>query len=725
MEVKEIVDSGSPGIIIKKKATHWTQELILSTFLSKFGGRYDYSRVSYKNIETKVDIKCKKHDTWFSQIPKYHLAGREGCPKCIRESNLQKISTLNRVAPGEWRARIVEKYGDKYDYSRANFNKSSEKIEVVCKKHGISFYPTISNHFYSGTGCPECGKELRIQEKTTSKEEFIAKARSVHGDKYSYEKSTFRILRDKILITCPIHGDFQQKAMAHLVGHGCPKCAGVNPRYGPQKSWTLDMFLEESQKVFGDRYDYSGVKFHGISKKVEIRCIKHNILFTQNAFGHVRGETGCPECAREKLSVGIKEAKGLTPEVMKARAIEVHGNLYDYSKSEFKNTNDKIEIICRIHGPFFTQYQSHVSMRTGCPKCGALRIIEKRTTTKEEFIKRAKEAHRKKNYDYSKVGFKTQHDSVTIICPKHGEFSQIVVDHLAGHGCPHCSGYISKPAREIRLLLRTHGIRTKLEHKLPSNQRIDLFAEERHIGIEYNGTYWHSEKFKQDRNYHLNKTIECRKEGIRLIHVWESDWVFNRAKTEQWLLSQFGVSSETYDARKCTFSKVHFSEVKGFLDQYHMLGAQGSAEHCYVLKNRQGEVVSTMTFSSKDCKVEGEICLDRFCSRGNVRGAFPKLLRHAIEDLKAKFSTVVSFSDKSWSQGGIYLSNGFICTKTNPPQYWWAKGARRFNRRGFQRKYLPQRLKIFDEKLTEAENCRANGYTKIFDCGTDKWVLKI
>lgn len=113
-------------------------------------------------------------------------------------------------------------HGNKYDYSRVEYLGSHEKVKIICPKHG-EFLQTPTNHL-SGRGCKECKKELLSSLKSSTKLEFIEKAKKVHGMKYDYSNVTYVNNRTKVSILCPIHGIFLQTPNSHLSGKGCLKC---------------------------------------------------------------------------------------------------------------------------------------------------------------------------------------------------------------------------------------------------------------------------------------------------------------------------------------------------------------------------------------------------------------------------------------------------------------------------------------------------------------------
>ena len=190
---------------------------------------------------------------------------------------------------------------------------------------------------------------------------FIEKAIKIHNNFYSYDKSIYTNARTKITITCPIHGDFEQLPYNHLLGKGCPKC-GLE-KLGKIFTKKPEDFITQANKIHDNKYDYSKTKYNDTMSKVEIICPFHGSFF-QTPNKHLRGE-GCPMCRFDKTkSVKLKRYSQLFP----VRANKVHNNKYDYSNTDYENSNIPVKITCPIHGEFLQQPSNHL-MGKGCPKC--------------------------------------------------------------------------------------------------------------------------------------------------------------------------------------------------------------------------------------------------------------------------------------------------------------------------------------------------------------------
>lgn len=140
--------------------------------------------------------------------------------------------------------------------------------------------------------------------KKYTQEEFVEKAISVHGDKYTYEKTVYQNSKSKVIITCKKHGDFIQQAESHIgrKGSGCPKCKGE--KITLLKRSSTEYFINRAIKIHGYYYDYSRVKYTTNRDTIEIICPNHG-LFLQKPSDHLDG-CGCRLCGREKTISATK-----------------------------------------------------------------------------------------------------------------------------------------------------------------------------------------------------------------------------------------------------------------------------------------------------------------------------------------------------------------------------------------------------------------------------------
>lgn len=249
-----------------------------------------------------------------------------------------------------------------------------------------------------------------------SKEEFVNKAKKVYGNRYDYSKVIYKDTKTKIIVTCPVHGDFLVTPNNFLHGHKCPSCSN-------RQRITKEVFIERSNEIHNHYYDYSKVNYVNSETPVTIICPIHGD-FLQKPKLHMQG-CRCQKC--------YGTPKSNTSEFI-SKAKKIYGEMYDYSRVVYKGNKQKVKIICPIHGEWMVTPNNFLK-GSRCPKCyGTPKYTDK------QFVSMSKKIHGNK-YDYSKVHYDGLRKKVKIICPIHGEFLQIASSHLKGCGCPTCSGY--------------------------------------------------------------------------------------------------------------------------------------------------------------------------------------------------------------------------------------------------------------------------------------------
>lgn len=384
-------------------------------------------------------------------------------------------------------------------------------------------------------------------------EEFIAKAQEIHGDKYDYSNSTYINSSVKICIGCSKHGGFWQLPSVHLLGHGCPICA--NEEKSKTKTDTKDTFINKAIHIHGKLYDYSKVNYINSQTKTCIICPKHG-EFWQKPNNHIMGQ-GCPVCSQDKKKDNLKS----TTESFIKKAEEIHGDKYEYSNVKYINSKTKVCIICHKHGEFWQTPNSHLNGQ-GCPKCVG------RNKTTDEWISAAKEIHEDK-YGYSKVKYINATTKVCIICNKHGEFWQEPTHHLSGCGCQNCATTKSSPENEIIETLKPLECKQSYK-KLLNGKEIDIYIPSLKLGIEYNGLLWHSEAYGRDKNYHLNKLEECENKGVKLIQIFEDEWIKHKESCKNTLKLLCGLveNFNKVDINKCKIDVINNKEeIREFLKE--------------------------------------------------------------------------------------------------------------------------------------------------------------
>ena len=283
--------------------------------------------------------------------------------------------------------------------------------------------------------------------------------------------------------------------------------------------------------------------------------------------------------------------------------------------------------------------------------------------------------------------------------------------------CPSCSEKQGTSLKEKDILT---FIKSNYNDEIVENDRkqldgkeLDIFFPKLNLAIEFNGSYWHSELYKE-KHFHQEKTLLCREKGIRLIHIFEYEWDNNRHKLEGLIKSALGIFEKTIYARECECREVSSFDYNAFLDLNHLQGKVNSSIR-YGLYY-EGELVSVIGFGKSRFK-GGEFELYRFCNKLGYRiiGGFSKLIKHSnVKDF-------VSYVDLAHFSGKGYKSVGFKELSVTEPNYVYVKNNSVITRISAQKHKLKDLLKEgYDENLSESDNMAKNNWLKVYDCGNLK-----
>ena len=278
------------------------------------------------------------------------------------------------------------------------------------------------------------------------------------------------------------------------------------------KKLTLEQFIERSDLIHNNKYDYSLVDYKNSSTRIKIICPEHGI-FKQIPNDHLNGN-GCSSCK------GIKK---LTTKDFIKQSKEIHGDKYDYSLVNYINCRTKVKIICKEHGVFEQSTRLHLN-NSGCPKCKGVKKL-----TTEEFIKQSKTVHDNK-YDYSLSIYKGCNIKVKIICKEHGLFEQTPSKHINNQGCPVCNE--SKGEKEIRKLLDNKDVIFETQKRFNECRNIlplpfDFYLPDYNTCIEYDGEqHFRSVKYFGGEQGLIKRKLKddikneyCKNNNIKLIRI--------------------------------------------------------------------------------------------------------------------------------------------------------------------------------------------------------------
>ncbi len=624
-----------------------------------------------------------------------------------------------KITQEEYLERCIAKHGSTYDLSLVEYTGADKPIQVVCKLHG-EFTINAKGFATRGHGCTKCSNERKTLRSYKPLQFYKTKFDVIHKGKYEYSYESDKLNTDsQVSIKCNFCGyTFMQRVAAHLSGQGCPECA-KKARGFISKEQAEQRLLE----ACGDRYEYDFTDYIKASSNIKVRCVKHNKVFYKDYYNLIKNKHSCPICKKE----GYKEFRKILPqkEVIKS-FVKKHGDLYDYSKVDYKGGTQRVTVTCKVHGDFNITPTLHKGGQ-GCPKCAGL-IIDT-----ENFINKAKEVHGDQ-FDYTEASYEGSHIKTPVTCTSCEHTYEVApYSHLTGVGCPKCSAkMVSKRELEIGNYIESLSDTTLLRNVrgIIGRKELDVYLPEYNLAIEYNGVYWHSSNSKdkdvETSKKHIHKTEACEALGIQLLHISESEWV-DPVKQSIWkslIKNKLGKSERVY-ARKCTIQEVDNVEARKFCQENHLQGNAHSSTQLGLYFNEQLLMLTTFSksrFSEEDYELLRMCTLKGF----TVVGGASKLIK-AFKRSKEANTTLVSYANRRWSIGNVYQSTGFTFKHYSKPCYFYylgrATNKELYHRSKFQKHKLSKLLDIFDSSLSEVDNMYANGYRRIWDSGNIVYTL--
>jgi hypothetical protein len=347
-----------------------------------------------------------------------------------------------------------------------------------------------------------------------SNEQFIERSNKIHNNFFIYEKLQYKGLKDKVIITCPIHGDFNVSASSHLAGSKCPLCSSK-----PRPENPIKYFTEKAAVIHENQYDYSMIKeWKGVMEKYTIICPEHG-PWDVTMDNHINKKSKCPKCVGRNWTYLEKISQ----------ATKIHGGKYDYSliKKDF-STMDVVPIICPEHGVFNQLWCNHIHQQHNCPQCAT---YGKKKIPVEEIKRRVLELET--GFEYNWDSFTGYYDNMDMKCPIHGWFKQSISNHLFGQRCPVCKN--SKGEETIRKFLLDNNIEFISQKTFDgcrnpkTNYRLkfDFYIPSINLCIEYDGElhYRPIKFFGGQKEYEKSLILDeiknkfCEQNDINLLRI--------------------------------------------------------------------------------------------------------------------------------------------------------------------------------------------------------------
>lgn len=282
------------------------------------------------------------------------------------------------------------------------------------------------------------------------------------------------------------------------------------------------------------------------------------------------------------------------------------------------------------------------------------------------------------------------------------EFSKILYS-VEPISCKYCTSAGTASQQELKLYNWLHQFiecEASVRGILDKNSELDIFVRDKKVAIEFDGLYWHSDKYGRDETYHVNKTNQCSDKGIRLIHIFEDEWYNNQKAVKFTIKHILGLTPGKIYARNCQVKQISSKKAKRFLDKYH-ISKYIKSDSAYGLfyKNR---LVFVMTFDIYSDKW----LIKQFASlfHYTIVGGISKISKFIREKYRCELAIV---SDNRWSNGESLLKAGFKFSSSEGPRCYYIKNRKRLSKESFNENQNPEQL----------------GYHKIWDCGHKTFIF--
>lgn len=690
----------------KKKVAEYP--LLVSQWSSKNESSPDNT---YGSSLSDVIWVCNKGHEWNSS-PRKRLRGgasSSGCTVCHGRKVVEGVNDLASQFPeiaGLW------------DFSR-NLDCLPTEVTAYSKKlvywkcdYGHEWKTSVSNH----SKCSKCAlpKFYEIAEKFWDTD----------NNNLNFQEAK----RDNVVfLKCGLGHKWSEKMYNVSI---CYKCENISPKHlvsgindaATVKPWLSGMWSEMNDES-PDKYSYGSRKD----------------VFLVGDCGHTwntpvkSASPKCHYCIGRKILKGFNDLKTLYPEI---------AELWDYEKNKLepqdftRQSSEKVWWRCSDGHSTMTTI-AHKVNGTKCPICSNRILVVGNNDLLTVHPEIAEEWDIDLNIsDPSSIVYGSA-IRANWICSKGHVWSAKISDRVFHKSeCPSCPVQVSKPEQELIDIVQKLCPNVKtFDRSVLNGKELDIYVPDKNFAIEFNGVYWHTEAKGKDANYHYSKFNECLEKGIYLYQVWSDDWSnpVRRSAIVRGIAHRIGGYEKISEilphlphyvkgsigARKTKVKKLNYIEAKTFLDSNHIQGSCiGSAYYGLIDSDSNLRAVMVMRKTNKT----GEYYLDRYATAGNVQGGFTKLLQIVKKDLKAK--KIITFSDNSISNGGLYERNGFTVDKILPPDYsYFVKGERihKFNYRIKRFKDDPQL--IYNEGMSEKDLAILNNLPRVWDSGKVRWVL--
>lgn len=563
-----------------------------------------------------------------------------------------------------------------------------------------------------------------------TQEEFISKCVKQHGKTYDYSNVRYNHKNDKINVICPLHGEFSIIAYNHLKGQGCPECDKImaqNPLKGD-----FSNFLDNAYQKFGKKYSFPNIENEFLNNKsrITVKCENCGRIFHKRVVDFLHSTHGGCFCTKKSM-ISYDELKD---SCINYKIVKFDGKL------SIKESH--VTLICPNHGKFKVKISSLLRNRYDCPYCDKMGTIKSQSGAEicAEICKISKnqvipnvntfiDIDTKMQFKCSVCGnvferkpstyFTTKLRKMCPFCNKNHVLEvDKVQNNLNKSWVKRHKSSTSQQEDEIADFITSLGVKIiRNDRQLLDGQEIDIYMPEYNVAIEVDGLYWHSE-VRKDAYYHLNKTKRCTALGVKLIHIYEDEWI-NKKDVIKSMINHilFGFENKI-SARKCVIKEVENKIAYNFLDKNNLFGKCCGCTNIGLFYDDQ--IVFLM--SIKQLKGTNTYEIIRMCSKifTRVNGGVSKVLDYIIQNYNA--DKIVTKVDLRVSNGDTLHDLGFKRTMIETPDFYYVVNGERHKKTKFSKRNLVMKYECPME-MTEHDFCLSKKWFRIYDCG--KWVFEL
>lgn len=480
-------------------------------------------------------------------------------------------------------------------------------------------------------------------------------------------------------------------------------------------------------------YDFSKSVYAGMNQKITYECPVHGEM-QSDAKNMIKGAV-CNKCSMEARAGKNRLSRKKVLEKFEA----THNGTYGYEKANYSGRNKKLIITCRKHGDFLQLAGDHMD-GAGCPQCfhEDRRGASQRDTT-DSFITKVRSMYGN-DFDLAGIEYVGSQQDIEVTCTKHNEVCKTKPNWLlnGANPCPKCNHMKSSQEQAIADYLKIFTTVDQRNRSILKPKELDIYLPEKDLAIEYSGMFWHShgteEEERKNKNNHYNKYINCANNGIRLITIYESEWLERPYAIKRLLRNAIGKSKGKLMARKCELKKVEHKVAVSFYEKYHPQGGAGNGEHYGLYWNNKLVACMRFTYGINDrgASANRVWTLSRYATRVTISGGASKLFKAFVDEHAP--SEVKSFSDNRYFSGAMYTQLGFDLEENSRPDYQvWSVKAGLKSKSQYQRRCVQARLKehgyseVYDadvDSRSERDMTYYMGARRIYDCGKKRWIWK-